>query len=115
MKEEVLPTPVPFGFRLSIAQEGSESKAGAGKRRKKKVLRLEKAYIDFLTENSLPPPYQPLPSFDRRFNELQESHAAKQTADIEECDNILKQYAEYGCAYVEIEFTDDEKDEGFAG
>ena len=81
---------------------------------KKKVLRLGKDYVDFLAETPLPPPYQPLPSFDRRFNELQESHAAKQTADIEERDNILKQYDKYGCVYVEIEVTDDEKDEGFA-
>jgi hypothetical protein len=59
MVKEVLPTPVPFGFRLSIGQvEGGESKAGAGKRRKK-VLRLGKAS----SRKPLPlrPPYQPLP------------------------------------------------------
>ena len=73
-----------------------------------------KSYIDFLKENPLPLPYQPVPSFDPRFNEMQKSLAAKQTADIEERDNILKQYDKYGCVYVEIEVTDDEKDEGFA-
>ena len=60
MKKKVPPTPVPCTYRLSIGQvEGSESKAGAGKRRKKKVLRLGKDYIEFLEEKPFSRPTNP--------------------------------------------------------
>jgi hypothetical protein len=108
--------PLEFPLRLRPGDEQedggesacSQSKAGGGKRRKKTRLGME--YIDFMAENPLPPLYQPVPSFDLGFLELQERFVAKQLAEREERDNILKQLKEYGYADVEIEVPDYDDD-----
>jgi hypothetical protein len=103
--------PLPLGPGTEQEEEGGESgqseAAGAGKRRKK-TYRLGMEYIDFVEENPLLLLCQPVPSFDLGFIELQERFVAKQMAEREERNHILKQLEEFGCADVEIEVPDEE-------
>jgi len=112
--KKVLQNPVPLEFPLPLGpgaeqEEGGESGQEEGGKRTKKTYRLGMEYVDYVAENPLPPLYQPVPSFDLGFIELQERFVAKQMAEREERDSILKQLEEFGYADIEIKVPDDDE------
>ncbi|CAO2178101.1 unnamed protein product [Urochloa humidicola] len=107
-KQKTKKNPVPCEFSVRPAGEGSKSKAGGGKRKKMVKVRLDQEYIDYLAGTPPFPLFQPFPSLDPGFIKLQESFLAKQKADLEQRDKILKQYADLGYADIEIEVADEE-------
>jgi hypothetical protein len=96
-----MPYEFPFSFGLGPGQE-----EGGGKKRRKKTYRLGMEYIDYVAENPLPPLYVPDPSLHVGISELQEKFIAKQKAEREERENIVKQLKEFGYADVEVEVPD---------
>ncbi|TVU32779.1 hypothetical protein EJB05_24535, partial [Eragrostis curvula] len=96
-KKKLLPKPVPRQFSV----------AGDGKKRKK-MLRVGKEFVDCIAGIPHPPPFQSYPSSDVQFMEIQESYVAKERAIREEHERIIKQYEVHG--YAEIEVTDDEEE-----
>ncbi|KAL6597312.1 hypothetical protein ACP70R_046752 [Stipagrostis hirtigluma subsp. patula] len=93
-------------FSIGPEKKGGESKAGAAKRRKKVTVRLGKEYLEIMTENPPPPLYQPHPSLDPQFMEMQERFVARQKAELD----MIRQCKEVGYIDLEIEVTDDEGD-----